>query len=424
MIGGVKTIDCNDVNPDLLMLDSYNSCDGGIKTEPGMMYAGGKTYITLDNKGWQGSTTTILEERTLPVAVCEDFNSSYSQHSDSNSNSRPETPVTGVRGRRPGRKAAKAVELEEEQGSPEEQERLRIRRERNKEAAARCRKRKMDQIETLEQQVADWEAKNSALQKKLVELKEERDAATFMLENHDCLKTYHHNITSVGAASHQQISTSGYQLPPPIELVTTTNAQPILRVPQHNHSHHNNLQMSTAPTTVTLATKSHPAVAKNATRVTVVKSENSPQYILPTVVGHSTTEEMLNNPTLTNTTSATEFMSAPTTVTTFSDDTYNMPLAKKSRRSRPESLSLSVRPQNLRSVIAGIDIETPTKFLNTPTFDALMDGRTGLTPTNILTPVSISLSALATPVLSSPTCSSQQRSNATGANKNFELMSL
>ena len=153
MIGGVKTIDCNDVNPDLLMLDSYNSCDGGIKTEPGMMYAGGKTYITLDNKGWQGSTTTILEERTLPVAVCEDFNSSYSQHSDSNSNSRPETPVTGVRGRRPGRKAAKAAELEEEQGSPEEQERLRIRRERNKEAAARCRKRKMDQIETLEQQV-------------------------------------------------------------------------------------------------------------------------------------------------------------------------------------------------------------------------------------------------------------------------------
>ncbi len=155
MIGGVKTIDCNDVNPDLLMLDSYNNCDGGIKTEPGMMSAaGGKTYITLDNKGWQGSTTTILEERTLPVAIYEDFNSSYSQYSDSNSNhSRPETPVTSVRGRRPGRKAAKAVELEEEQGSPEEQERLRIRRERNKEAAARCRKRKMDQIETLEKQV-------------------------------------------------------------------------------------------------------------------------------------------------------------------------------------------------------------------------------------------------------------------------------
>ena len=155
MIGGVKTIDCNDVNPDLLMLDSYSSsCDGGIKTEPGMMSAaGGKTYITLDNKRWQGSTTTILEERTLPVAIYEDFNSSYSQYSDSNSNSRPETPVTSVRGRRPGRKAAKDAELEEEQGSPEEQERLRIRRERNKEAAARCRKRKMDQIETLEKQV-------------------------------------------------------------------------------------------------------------------------------------------------------------------------------------------------------------------------------------------------------------------------------
>ena len=267
-------------------------------------------------------------------------------------------------------------------------------------------------------QVAEWEAKNAALQKKLVELKEERDAATFMLENHDCLKTYHHNISS-GAMSHQQISTSEYQLPPTIEVVTTTNSQPILRVPQHPHHH----QMSTAPTTVTIATKSHPA--RNGTRVTVVKSENSPQYVLPTAVEHSTTEEMMHNnsTTLTNTTSSMDFMSPPTTVTTVSSDDY-LPLAKKSRRSRPESLSLSVRPQNLRSVIAGIDIETPTKFLNTPTFDALMDGRTGLTPTNILTPVSISLSALTTPVLSSPTCSSQQRNNATGANKNFELMSL
>merc|ERR1719415_423577 len=84
--------------------------------------------------------------------------------------------------------------------------------------------------------------------------------------------------------------------------------------------------------------------------------------------------------------------------------------AKRSRPSRPVSLSLSVNAQNLRS-IEGVPIETPTNVFTQLNFDSLMDGRTGLTPTNVLTPVNITMSALTTPTinLSSPTCSSQQR---------------
>ncbi len=70
--------------------------------------------------------------------------------------------------------------------------------------------------------------------------------------------------------------------------------------------------------------------------------------------------------------------------------------------------------------IEGVTIETPTSVVNSLNFDALMDGRTGLTPTNILTPVSLSFSSssLNTPTSAMITmmtattpsgCSSQQR---------------
>jgi len=407
MIGGVKTIDHNDVSPGLLMLDSYNGgyechadTDGSIKTEPADLMSGGRTYITLDKGGWQGSTTTIIEERTLPVAVLEDFNNQHYV-------SRPETPVTSTRGpgRRPGRRSAKA-ESEDEASSPEEAERLKVRRERNKEAAARCRKRKMDQIETLEKQVADWEAKNIDLQRKMKELKEEKDAVTFMLENHDCQKTYHNNQQQ---QQHLTATTQGYQLPPLVNINThpcTTTNQSILRVPNVPAP-----IVTFAPTTI--LTTSEKALA-TATGKVAVKAESTDEFAYPSSV-HSTTEEMLHN---------TE-PQAPLTLNNFQEESHYLPIAKKSRRSRPESLSLQVcKPQNYRSIV-GVTIETPTSIFTTPSFEALMDGRTGLTPTNVLTPVSITMSALTTPVLNSPTCSLQQRNNAPNSNgKSFELKSL
>jgi len=82
--------------------------------------------------------------------------------------------------------------------------------------------------------------------------------------------------------------------------------------------------------------------------------------------------------------------------------------------------SVSAAAANTTSSIEGVPIETPTSVVNSLNFDALMDGRTGLTPTNILTPVSLSFSSssLNTPTSAMITmmtattpsgCSSQQR---------------
>merc|ERR1711983_296178 len=366
MIGPVKTIDHNDINPDLLLLgDNY------IKSEDdSTMYSDtGKTFVNLDNKHWQGGSTTVLEERNLPVVFQDIMARSISPGSTTSSTS----SSTGRTSRRPGRKSAATNRQEEEEFSPEEAERLKIRRERNKEAAARCRKRKLDQIETLEKQVSDWESKTSQLQKELINLKHERDELQYLLEQHStqCRYTTTNNIYLT--AQQQQVAT------------TQAQQETILRVPS-------------LPTN----------------RV-VVKTEGVPTTSFSR---HQTTAEQL------------EQQQVPVVVEEAQDvyTTIAPVTAKRSRPSRPVSLSLSVNAQNLRS-IEGVPIETPTNVFTQLNFDSLMDGRTGLTPTNVLTPVNITMSALTTPTinLSSPTCSSQQRSNGSNgvsADKNVKLVSL
>merc|ERR1712141_79963 len=206
-------IDHNDINPDLLLLgDNY------IKSEDdNTMYSDtGKTFVNLDNKHWQGGSTTVLEERNLPVVFQDIMARSISPGSTTSSTS----SSTGRTSRRPGRKSAATNKQEEEEFSPEEAERLKIRRERNKEAAARCRKRKLDQIETLEKQVSDWESKTSQLQKELINLKHERDELQYLLEQHStqCRYTTTNNINIYPTAQQQQ-------------QVATTQQETILRVP-------------------------------------------------------------------------------------------------------------------------------------------------------------------------------------------------
>merc|ERR1712107_238311 len=68
-----------------------------------------------------------------------------------------------------------------------------------------------------------------------------------------------------------------------------------------------------------------------------------------------------------------------------------------SRPQRPVSLSLQPR-----TVINGVGIDTPSNAILS--FDSLMEARTGLTPTSVLTPMKMTTS------LSTPNCGSQQRS--------------
>merc|ERR1711997_1113029 len=86
------------------------------------------------------------------------------------------TPVKS----RPGVKAM----TDESTLSPEESDRLRVRRERNKAAAARCRKRRLDQISTLSDEVADHEDKKRMLEHTIAQLKAQKEELEYILSQH------------------------------------------------------------------------------------------------------------------------------------------------------------------------------------------------------------------------------------------------
>merc|ERR1712049_35140 len=68
--------------------------------------------------------------------------------------------------------------------SPQEAERLRVRRERNKAAAARCRKRRMDQIDTLSEEVGRHEKKKRSLEEEIAQLKAAKEQLEYILAQH------------------------------------------------------------------------------------------------------------------------------------------------------------------------------------------------------------------------------------------------
>merc|ERR1712107_72818 len=58
---------------------------------------------------------------------------------------------------------------------PEEEEKRRMRRDRNRLAAAKCRKRRLDQIETLQVEVEGWERRNKKLEDEIAALRAEKE---------------------------------------------------------------------------------------------------------------------------------------------------------------------------------------------------------------------------------------------------------
>merc|ERR1719435_70385 len=275
--------------------------------------AGGRTYVNLDSKNWQGGTTTVV----TPSSAAPLF-------ADLQSHTMGEDrKVNRGGGRNP-------ASIKDEELCPEEEERRRIRRERNKLAAARCRKRRVDQTETLQIEVNNWEEKKRMLQDEIHSLQAQKEELQFILEAHK---------------------------------------------------------------SVCKQSQSRPLVSKSEMfepRV-VVKAE--PQTEVETV-RHLTHAEAMDEVQVHSTTAATT-------------STLGKP-------QRPVSLSLTSLKSNSMRSIEGIPIDTPTNAISSLNFDALMDGRTGLTPTNILTPININLAtsmSLNTPVsVSTPSCGSQQRS--------------
>merc|ERR1712207_65262 len=196
---------------------------------------------------------------------------------------------------RPGR--ASKRKAEEEVLDPEEDEKRKMRRNRNRLAAARCRQKRLDQIETLQVEVNNWELKNQSLEEEVVALKAEKEELQYIL------------------AAHR--------------------------------------------TTCALQVKVEPATEEEA----------------PVFVEVQPCEETV----------------------------------KPQRPERPGSLSLT--PLTV-SNIEGVPISTPSNGILS--FSSLLEGRTGLTPTNILSPTSLWGPVKTSSSLNTPNCGSQEKAGSDG----------
>merc|ERR1712025_1355603 len=188
---------------------------------------------------------------------------------------------------------------------PEEEEKRRV---RNGLAGAKCRKRRLDQIETLQLEVDGWEKRNKKLEDEIAALRAEKDEMAFLLAAHKSSCKLQNNFVN----------------------------QPV---------------------------KVEPVMEDNQVFVQVV-----PEPLMDTTNITATTSTQVTSP----------------------------------KPKRPASLSIpSISTKN----IEGIPIDTPSNAILS--FDTLMmDGKTGLTPTTILTP----LKGMSGSNLNTPTCGSQQRS--------------
>merc|ERR1719193_2503976 len=280
----------------------------------------GRTYVNLDSKNWQGGTTTVV----TPSSAAPLF-------ADLQSHTMMEERKVNRGG---GRKSASLKD--EEMQKEEEEERRRMRRERNKLAAARCRKRRVDQTETLQDEVNMWESKKKVLQEQIQQLQEEKTQLAFILEAH---KSVCSRVSSESALDVKPITSE------PRVLV---KAEPEI----------------------------HQSTVRHLTHAEAMEADNQQVTVTTTVR-----------------------------------------LAAHQKPKRPSSLLVGNGSNSLSSL--NIPIETPTNVMNQLDFNALMDGRTGLTPTNILTPIMVNMTTpssssgfLQTPTVSTPSCGSQQRTSS------------
>jgi len=291
--------------------------------------SGIRTFINLDSKNWQqgGVTTVVSPSSVSPPLFSEIQNNHFAKQGETNQSSAEGTSRKGNRGG--GRKPAQGM-VKEENLSTEEWERMSVRRERNKQAAARCRKRRVDQTDTLQEDVNEWEHKKSLLQEEIQSLQAQREELQFILDAHK----------------------------------TVCNKK---RIQSNEPSLKSILDIQ-------LSAKQGPKV--------LVKAE--PQT--DATINHLTHQEAMETD-----------LSSTNLPRTTTPSFQEKPL-------RPQSLGLNLtKGSNLfRSI--GVSIETPTSFVSSLNFDALMDGRTGLTPTNVLTPISLKCSdnSINTPSITTP----------------------
>jgi len=158
-----------------------------------------KSFIKLDSNSWQGGTTTVVTPTNSEKLTILDVPSSLKTMKTRSSNRVNRTVVTmqsqpkrqetlpkkqaNIKRTPKSRPGVKAT-TDESGLSPEEAQKLEIRRERNKAAAARCRKRRMDQISYLSDEVQEHEEKKRALENTIAQLKAQKEELEYILSQH------------------------------------------------------------------------------------------------------------------------------------------------------------------------------------------------------------------------------------------------
>lgn len=115
--------------------------------------------------------------------------------------------------------------------SQEEEERRSLRRERNKLAAARCRKRRLDQTNMLQEETDDLEDRKSELQNEIQLLQQQRDELEFLLATHKAVcRRRMAAAPAVTTATAAAAVTSAVSIPTPAPAPVTTATQAIPQV--------------------------------------------------------------------------------------------------------------------------------------------------------------------------------------------------
>merc|ERR1712038_1023609 len=352
----------------------------------------GNTYFSLDSKSWQGGITTIATPTDRGVTLAqklqeENFDNEEGNSDVVNGTFLPESVVqtnirqqknqptvqrtmitrslsnmsnsSGKNSSKPyypgedksfaiakksnakGRKNNKRLSPKEEAMSPEERERLRLRRVRNKEAAARCRKRRVDQTNNLQEQVDHWLAKKRIMEEEIGTLRREKEELEFILSQH-CQAD---GLCAMGGKRKRTM------VMPAQTIVVRRTIPAANRNLIQQRQMQNQMHVFQQPRQITIQTAQNPVVAIKSEPSVLVEPVNQP-YILP---------EQIQIPVVKQEPNITVVTTAPTTI-----NTQQQPLR------RPASLGLTKvtvvqQPQDTQQTTKlsehGISIDTPSSII-------------------------------------------------------------
>ncbi|KAG0714505.1 Transcription factor kayak, isoforms A/B/F [Chionoecetes opilio] len=159
----------------------------------------GNTYVSVDSKCWGGGTLTQIPHTSSSSTGGVDLRAPPAAHT-ANSTAPTLTMPSQIQQQQQRRTGGRRPN-NSDKVTYEEQERRCVRRERNKMAAARCRKRRLDQTNLLQDETDDLEDKKVELQTEIQLLQQQRDELEFLLATHKAVCRRHVHTSAAPAVS-------------------------------------------------------------------------------------------------------------------------------------------------------------------------------------------------------------------------------